>query len=111
MTGHEPLTFEVHAARDGDELGICRVCRDGFALSSRGLLPPDVIEHQADHYYDVDRSTRPFRDGTSALLNQRRRVGRAEGYVQALASRSTIWVSRSGEVAMLSRTWPVVPGA
>ena len=32
-------------------------------------------------------------------------------YVQALASRPTISVSRSGEVAMLSRTWPVVPGA
>lgn len=31
--------------------------------------------------------------------------------VQAVASRSTISVSRSGEVAMLRRTWPVEPGA
>jgi ribosomal protein S18 acetylase RimI-like enzyme len=55
VTRHEPLDFEVRGAREGDEVGISRVCRDGFALSSRGLLPPDVIEHQADHYYDVHR--------------------------------------------------------
>lgn len=55
VTRHEPLAFEVRAARDGDEVAISRVCRDGFALSSSGLLPPDVIEHQADHYYDVGR--------------------------------------------------------
>jgi ribosomal protein S18 acetylase RimI-like enzyme len=55
VTRREPLAFEVRAARDGDEVAIFRVCRDGFALSSSGLLPPDVIEKPADHYYDVDR--------------------------------------------------------
>ena len=55
MSPDEPLDHDVRPALPGDESAIARVCREGFALSSRGLLPPDVIERQATHYYDVER--------------------------------------------------------
>jgi len=55
MSPCEHLAYDVRAARPGDEAAIARVCREGFALSSRGLLPPDVIERQAAHYYDIAR--------------------------------------------------------
>ena len=34
---------------------MCDVCRAGFALSSRGLLPPAAIERQAASYYEPAR--------------------------------------------------------
>lgn len=58
MTRSEPPVFDVRAARAGDEAGIARVCREGFAVSSGGLLGSAVIEHQAEHYYDVERLRR-----------------------------------------------------
>lgn len=58
MDRREHLSFVVRAARAGDETGISGVCREGFTLSSDGLLPPDVVRRQADHYYDVDRVRR-----------------------------------------------------
>ena len=58
MTRREPLAFDVRAAQPGDEAAIARVCREGFTSSSNGLLPPHVVQRQADHYYDVDRVRR-----------------------------------------------------
>ncbi len=58
MTRPEPLAFDVRAGQLGDEAAIARVCREGFTLSSGGLLPPDVVRRQADHYYDVGRVRR-----------------------------------------------------
>jgi ribosomal protein S18 acetylase RimI-like enzyme len=58
VTSREQPVFAVRAARDGDEAGISQVCREGFARSSHGLLPPDVVRRQADHYYDVGRVRR-----------------------------------------------------
>ncbi|WP_300639629.1 GNAT family N-acetyltransferase [Nocardioides sp.] len=47
--------YEVRLARPGEEGAICAVCRAGFAASSQGLLPPGVIERQANLYYDPAR--------------------------------------------------------
>ncbi len=58
MIRSEPPAFDVRAAEPGDEAGIARVCREGFAVSSAGLLEPAVIEQQAEHYYDVERLRR-----------------------------------------------------
>jgi ribosomal protein S18 acetylase RimI-like enzyme len=58
VTRREDLSFDVRPARPGDEVAIARVCRAGFVLSSRGLLPPDVVQRQAAHYYDVERIRR-----------------------------------------------------
>ena len=48
-------TYDVRLARAGEEGAICAVCREGFELSSRGLLSPATIERQADAYYDPAR--------------------------------------------------------
>jgi GNAT superfamily N-acetyltransferase len=54
-TAAEVPTYAVRLARAGEEGAICAVCREGFALSSEGLLSPATIERQADAYYDPAR--------------------------------------------------------
>lgn len=51
----EVPTYEVRPARIGEEGAISDVCREGFAVSSHGLLSPATIERQADAYYDPAR--------------------------------------------------------
>jgi GNAT superfamily N-acetyltransferase len=51
----EAPAYEVRLARAGEEDAICDVCREGFAVSSQGLLSPATIERQADAYYDPAR--------------------------------------------------------
>lgn len=58
MTRRGSPAFDVRAAQPGEEDAIARVCRAGFAESAAGLLPPDVIDLQARHYYDVERLRR-----------------------------------------------------
>lgn len=53
-----PPPYDVRLAEVGEADAVAAVCRAGFATSSRGLLAPDVIERQADAYYDVDRVRR-----------------------------------------------------
>ncbi|GAB3020235.1 hypothetical protein GCM10011376_37140 [Nocardioides flavus (ex Wang et al. 2016)] len=50
--------YAVRLARPGEEDEICRVCRAGFTSSSTGLLPPDLVERQAQRYYDPARVRR-----------------------------------------------------
>jgi ribosomal protein S18 acetylase RimI-like enzyme len=48
-------TYEVRLARAGEEGAICDVCREGFAVSSHGLLSPAAIERQVQLYYNPAR--------------------------------------------------------
>lgn len=48
-------TYEVRLARAGEQGAICNVCREGFAVSSQGLLSPPTIERQIDAYYNPAR--------------------------------------------------------
>jgi ribosomal protein S18 acetylase RimI-like enzyme len=50
--------YDVRMARPGDEDAICTICRQGFALSSTGLLSPATIERQAELYYNPERVRR-----------------------------------------------------
>jgi GNAT superfamily N-acetyltransferase len=54
-TATEVPAYEVRLARAGEEESICAVCREGFAVSSQGLLSPAAIERQVDAYYDPAR--------------------------------------------------------
>jgi GNAT superfamily N-acetyltransferase len=50
--------YELRLARPGEESAICNICRQGFALSSTGLLSPATIERQAQLYYNPERVRR-----------------------------------------------------
>lgn len=50
--------YEVRLARVGDEHAICDVCREGFAVSSDGLLTPATIERRGEQYYNPTRVRR-----------------------------------------------------
>ena len=78
----EVPSYEVRLARAGDADAICDVCREGFAVSSQGLLSPATIERQADAYYDPARVRREIATAGDAPERQE--------YVVA--------VSESGEV-------------
>jgi GNAT superfamily N-acetyltransferase len=47
--------YEVRLARAGDEDAICDVCREGFTVSSDGLLTSATIERRAQEYYNPTR--------------------------------------------------------
>jgi GNAT superfamily N-acetyltransferase len=59
--------YEVRLARAGDEDAICDVCREGFAVSSQGLLSPATIERQADAFYAPARVRREIATAGEAL--------------------------------------------
>jgi ribosomal protein S18 acetylase RimI-like enzyme len=90
VTCCEPSAFTVRAARPGDEDAIARVCRAGFGLSSRGLLPPEVIERQAAHYYDVNRVRREIEPHPHQTSWQ--------GYVVAVSPRDEVLGAAGGGV-------------
>lgn len=46
---------EVRLARPEEAEAVCEVCREGFAASSAGLVPEDVVRRQADVYYAPGR--------------------------------------------------------
>ena len=50
--------YHVRLARVGEEGAICDICREGFAVSSEGLLSPATIERQAQLYYNPERVRR-----------------------------------------------------
>ena len=55
MTTAPPLpAYDVRLAGVAEVAGVCEVCSEGFAESSRGLLPPATIEQQAAAYYAPD---------------------------------------------------------
>ncbi len=47
--------YEVRLARAGGENAICDLCREGFAVSSDGLLASATIERRAEQYYNPTR--------------------------------------------------------
>ncbi|NYD41536.1 GNAT superfamily N-acetyltransferase [Nocardioides panaciterrulae] len=47
--------YEVRLARAGEEDAICDVCREGFTVSSNGLLPTAAVERRAQQYYNPTR--------------------------------------------------------
>ena len=47
--------YDVRLALAGEEDAICDICRQGFAVSSEGLLSPATIERQAQSYYNPER--------------------------------------------------------
>ena len=47
--------YDVRLARAGEEDAICDICRQGFAVSSEGLLSPATIERQVHLYYNPER--------------------------------------------------------
>ncbi|MBI4901730.1 MAG: GNAT family N-acetyltransferase [Actinobacteria bacterium] len=51
----EAPAYEVRLARVEDAGDVARVCREGFAASSVGLLSAATVERQAARYYDVSR--------------------------------------------------------
>ena len=50
--------YQVRLARAGEEDAICDVCREGFAVSSDGLLTSATIERRAQEYYNPTRVRR-----------------------------------------------------
>lgn len=50
--------YDVRLARVGEASAICDICREGFAVSSEGLLSPTTIERQAQLYYNTERVRR-----------------------------------------------------
>jgi GNAT superfamily N-acetyltransferase len=48
-------SYEIRLARAGEEEAICDVCREGFAVSSDGLLTSANIERRAQEYYNPTR--------------------------------------------------------
>ncbi len=49
------LRYNVRLARAGDEDAICDVCREGFTVSSNGLLTTASVEQRAQQYYNPAR--------------------------------------------------------
>ena len=47
--------YDVRLARVEEAGDVARVCREGFATSSVGLLSAATVERQAARYYDVSR--------------------------------------------------------
>lgn len=84
-------TYDVRLARVGEEDAICRVCRAGFAASSRGLIPPAAVERQADAYYDPDR----VRDE----IVRAGETPRWQGYVVAVSATGEVLGAAGGGVA------------
>lgn len=47
--------YEVRLARAGEEDAVCGVCREGFTVSSGGLLTSATIESRVEQYYNPTR--------------------------------------------------------
>lgn len=92
MTSPRDLpAYDVRLARIGEEDAVCDICRAGFEVSSRGLLPPAVIERQAGRYYHPGRVRREIASAGDTPAWQ--------GYVVAVAASGEILGAAGGGVS------------
>ena len=82
--------YDVRLARVGEEGAICDICREGFAVSSEGLLSPATIERQAQLYYNPERVRREI---TTA-----RDTSQWQGYVVAVSDLDEVLGAAGGGV-------------
>jgi ribosomal protein S18 acetylase RimI-like enzyme len=82
--------YDVRLALAGEERAICDICREGFAVSSKGLLSPATIERQAELYYNPERVRREIMSAGDRPQWQ--------GYVVAVSSLGEVLGAAGGGV-------------